>query len=189
MCNPDPWADTLNLLIGSDQLRAKALSCVAQLNLPDHYIAAGFIRNRVWDHLHGYTRPTPLNDIDLIYFDPAEQDECCYLQYEQQLRLMMPEVQWQVRNQALMHLRNGDRPYQNSLDAMGFWPEKETAVGVRKDSTGRYIWVSAFGFESLFNLQLSHNPARSETLFNERLQSKRWLEIWPHLAVVKNTEI
>ncbi|CAH7108283.1 hypothetical protein VCHA54P496_10681 [Vibrio chagasii] len=56
-------------LIEQDPLRTKILECVAQLDLPQCYVAAGFVRNLVWDHLHGFDNPTPLNDIDVIYFD------------------------------------------------------------------------------------------------------------------------
>lgn len=31
-----------------------------------------------------------------------------------------------VKNQARMHLRNGDRPYQSATDAMRYWPETAT---------------------------------------------------------------
>ncbi|WP_434154138.1 nucleotidyltransferase family protein [Pseudomonas sp. JZ134] len=45
--------------IAEDPLRCQVLTCVAQLHLPDAWVAAGFVRNLVWDHLHGYTVPTP----------------------------------------------------------------------------------------------------------------------------------
>jgi hypothetical protein len=45
------------------------------LKLPDGYIAAGYIRNRVWDHLHGFTERTPLNDVDVVYFNPHDLSE------------------------------------------------------------------------------------------------------------------
>lgn len=41
-------------LIEQDPLRTKILECVAQLDLPQCYVAAGFVRNLVWDHLHGF---------------------------------------------------------------------------------------------------------------------------------------
>jgi len=53
-------------LIKSDELRMKALRLVASLHLPDWLIAAGFVRNAVWDSLLDVT--TPLNDIDVIYY-------------------------------------------------------------------------------------------------------------------------
>ena len=36
-----------------DQQRMEMLKVVAGLALPDCCIAAGFVRNLVWDHLHG----------------------------------------------------------------------------------------------------------------------------------------
>ena len=58
-------------LIQSDHAMIETLAAVRDLALPDGWIAAGFVRNRIWDHLHGYAEPTPLNDIDVVYFDPG----------------------------------------------------------------------------------------------------------------------
>lgn len=173
-------------LIKQDKLRLDALDCVFQLNLPDCYLAAGFVRNLVWDHLHQKTTPTPLNDMDVIYFDDNEVDEQAYLKYEAELKQQMPWVNWQVRNQAKMNQRNGDRAYLNSLDAMGFWPEKETAVAIRQIEAGSYECISAFGFDSLFNFEVTHNPLRELNVFEDRVKSKNWLQQWPKLMVVIN---
>ena len=159
------------------------MACVYRLNLPDCYIAAGFVRNMVWDHLHGKSVPTPLNDVDVIYYDSGEADDKAYLTYEAELKRQMPEVKWQVRNQASMHIRNGDEPYLNSVDAMGYWPEKETAVAVFLLGNGQLECVSAFGFDSLFNLSLTHNTKRSRETFEQRMVSKGWLVQWPNLSV------
>ena len=45
------------------------LTTVEKLQLPDSWICAGFIRSKVWDHLHEKEYRTPLADIDVIYFD------------------------------------------------------------------------------------------------------------------------
>ncbi len=178
--------DQLKRLIEQDSLRLKALTSVHHLNLPEGYIAAGFVRNLVWDFLHNKCDPTPLNDVDVIYYDDQEADKGQHLYYESRLNNLMPEVKWQVRNQAMMHLRNDDRPYVNVIDAMGFWPEKETAVAVRLLDHGRLECVSAFGFESLFDLKLTHNPRRSKALFDVRIKSKAWFVHWPLLQVVNS---
>jgi hypothetical protein len=170
-------------LIEIDTVRVKALKQVAALRLPDCYIAAGFVRNLVWDSLHHQSEATPLNDVDVIYFDSSESKSDRYLEYEQQLRLEMPNLNWQVRNQALMHIRNGDAPYRSSVDAMGYWPEKETAVAVRLNDKLEYECVSAFGFDSLFDLKISHNPVRLKKLFVSRVEGKNWLAKWPLLKV------
>lgn len=170
-------------LIEKDELRVKALDCVQQLNLPHCYLAAGFVRNLVWDHLHQKSVSTPLNDVDVIYFDKTESNPDCYQIIESELSLLMPELNWEVRNQAIMHKRNGDKPYLNIIDAMSYWPEKETAVAIRKLDDGSYEYISAFGFQSLFNLQVTHNPKRSLGIFSDRVASKGWLAQWPNLRV------
>ncbi|UTV29836.1 nucleotidyltransferase family protein [Photobacterium atrarenae] len=171
--------------VSQDPLRQQALACVSQLNLPQGYIAAGFVRNLVWDALHHYTEPTPLNDVDVIYFDPAEDDPETCEKYESQLQAQVPQLNWQVRNQARMHVRNGDRPYQSVLDAMSFWVEKETAVAIRQIAPGHYECIAAFGLVSLFRLQVTYNSKRSGTVFEDRLRSKNWLQQWPKLTVVQ----
>ena len=170
-------------LIEKDKLRMKALECAASLNLPQCYVAAGFIRNLVWDSLHGKQTPTPLNDVDVIYYDANESNENEYLEFEARLFTMMPELNWQVRNQAKMHVTNGDEHYFNTVDAMSYWPEKETAVAIRKLKNQDIECISAFGFDSLFDLMLSHNPKRTKETFEHRVKSKQWLEQGPKLIL------
>ena len=141
--------DEIVELIKQDPIRVKALDCVSKLDLPECYVAAGFVRNLVWDSLHDFEMSTPLNDVDVIYFDPNESDPNSYLKYEGTLKLALPELNWQVRNQATMHVRNGDLPYASSLDAMSYWPEQETAVGIRQTAPSQYECIAAFGFETL----------------------------------------
>ena len=169
-------------LIKQDELRLRALDCVRQLNLPQGYIAAGFLRNMVWDHLH-QNPPTPLNDVDVIYFDNNETDSKTYKRYESELSQLMPELNWQVRNQAKMHKRNADNAYLDIIDAMSYWPEKETAIAIKKKDDDRFECVSAFGLDSLFQLQITYNPKRSIDTFNNRIKSKQWLHHWPNLKI------
>ncbi len=157
------------------------LSAVASLNLPDWYVAAGFVRNLVWDHLHGFNN-TPLNDVDVIYFDEAENLSSESIR--SQLFKQMPGVNWEVKNQAVMHRRNGDIPYTDSTDAMTYWPEKETAIGVRLSDSGVVEVSAPFGTDSLFSGRITHTPKRSKAVFSERVQSKSWLLKWQQIKVV-----
>jgi uncharacterized protein len=60
-------------LIETDPWMMSVIRAAGQLNLPDWMIGAGFVRNKVWDYLHGIRRPmVDTADIDLIYFDPAD---------------------------------------------------------------------------------------------------------------------
>jgi len=171
-------------LVERDKLRVAALECIQDLDLPECYLAAGFVRNLVWDHLHQKSIATPLNDMDVVYYDADEFGDQVYLKYEAELNLRMPYVKWQVRNQAKMHIRNGDKAYHSTLDAMSFWPEKETAVAIRKTENNSYECISAFGFKSLFALQVTFNPKRKREVFEQRIKSKGWLIQWPMLRVV-----
>ena len=180
--------DKIIRLIKADQQRCKILDVVAQLNLPQCYVAAGFVRNLVWDNLHNKTTATTLNDVDVIYFDPNEKSDDQYSRYEQRLNRQLPNLNWQVRNQAQMHSRNKDKPYQSTLDAMSYWPEKETAVAVRKSIDGKYECISAFGTESLFNLAVTYNPKRAPEIVDKRIKSKGWLTTWPKLKVIKGVD-
>ncbi|EGQ7688459.1 nucleotidyltransferase family protein [Vibrio parahaemolyticus] len=175
--------DKIVELIKQDPIRVEALNCVSELGLPQCYIAAGFVRNLVWDTLHDFKVFTPLNDVDVIYFDSAESNPNAYLAYESQLRDRMPQLRWQVRNQAKMHKRNGDNPYKSSIDAMSYWPEKETAVAIRQIGLNQYECVAAFGFESLFSCWVTYNPKRLRETFENRVNSKGWLVRWPLLRI------
>lgn len=68
-------------LLQQDAQRLLILHCVAQLDLAECYVAAGFVRNMVWDHRHGYP-PTPLQDVDVIYFDAVEVDPTSSSRYQ-----------------------------------------------------------------------------------------------------------
>jgi hypothetical protein len=51
------------------------LRIVKDLELPDGYIAAGYIRNYVWDRLHGFDHRERHNDIDVVYYDLKDSSE------------------------------------------------------------------------------------------------------------------
>ena len=154
-------------LIFLDKKRLKLLELVADLALPDSWIGAGFVRNSVWDYLHDLP-PTPLNDVDVIFFSPREAyDE---LKITESLALQEPSINWEVKNQARMHVKHGDKPYHNCAEAMMHWPEKETAVAVRLDKHGDIELCAPFGTGSLFRGEITHNKARSADIFRQRLQ-------------------
>jgi uncharacterized protein len=171
----------LTLWLRSDPVRCQALRQAAELGLPDWCIAAGFVRNLVWDRLHDYAEPTPLADIDLIYFNAGDISEEADRALERRL-MQDSDLLWSVKNQARMHSRNGDAPYLDTLDAMSYWPELETAVGVRLAPDE--LFISPFPLESLSHLQITINPKRPKIADVEvRIAQKKWLEIWPKLQI------
>lgn len=51
------------------------LHLVQQLDLPNWCISAGYVRNFVWGYLHDYSNQTPLNDVDILYYDLEDLNE------------------------------------------------------------------------------------------------------------------
>ncbi|BBP86069.1 nitrate reductase [Pseudomonas sp. Pc102] len=179
--NPLPH---LQRWLRGDGQRLLALRCVASLGLRDAWLAAGFVRNLAWDRLHGYRDTTPLADLDLIHFDPDDLDPETDLRIEHTLRGMTGHLPWSVKNQARMHLRNGDDPYRDSRDAMSHWPEVQTAIGVRLRPGGGIEIITPFIQSGLLDLRVTPNPLHPrQEAFSERLREKGWLQRWPRLQV------
>ncbi|PCF94394.1 nucleotidyltransferase family protein [Vreelandella nigrificans] len=169
--------------IRQDSLRMEALTIAAEQKLSGWCLAAGFVRNLAWDKLHAFSSSTPLNDIDLIYFDQQDMSDTRDREIEHELRAVS-KLPWSVKNQARMHERNRDCPYTSTEDAMSFWVEVETAVGAALDDDGEVIIVAPFGVKPLFDYTITLNPKRPKrTEFEARICSKRWLQTWPRLVV------
>jgi len=173
----------LQQLLQNDPWRMDALCCLREHGPEEAWLAAGFLRNAVWDSLHGHRQATPLNDLDVVYFDPEEADADAFVGYERRLARACPGVTWQVRNQAWMHRRNGDAPYRDLEDALAHWPERETAVAVRLGADDQLQCLAVFGWDSLFDLQLTPGPHRPLALLEQRAASKGWLQRWPRLRL------
>ncbi|MFT5708895.1 MAG: hypothetical protein ACI9ES_003202 [Oceanospirillaceae bacterium] len=169
--------------LAQDQQRLDLLQTAANLQLSDWCLAAGFLRNMVWDKLHDFQTSSALNDIDLIYFNNFDAKEITDKAYELILKSKIDKP-WSVKNQVRMHLRNDDKPYFSTADAMSYWPEIETAVGVKLSDTGAIEIIAPFGLESLFSLQITLNRKRLKLdAFKKRVSDKQWLEKWPKLRV------
>ncbi len=176
-------------LVAEDAWMMAALAAVAELGLPDGWIGAGFLRGAVWDRLHGYASRTPLDDIDAIYFDPANLDPAAEAVLERRLDALLPGLPWEVRNQARMHLRNGDAPYRSSADALAHWLETPTAVGVRLNDAGGLELLAPLGTRDLLDLVVRptlHARAHKHRLaaYRERVSRKDWPAKWPKMQLV-----
>lgn len=179
-------------IVLQERWRRQALSTVAALVLPDCWIGAGFVRAPVWDQQHGYKTATALADIDVIFFDPEYPDTDREKALERRLarsgpELPWPETHWSVRNQARMHLRNGDSPYRSTEHAIMHWLETPTAVAIRLGKTGAPELLAPFGLKDLFDMVLRPTPhakAHRMDAFRNRIAGKDWPRYWPRLNVV-----
>jgi len=161
---------------------------VRALSLPDTWIGAGFVRNVVWDHLH-QRPPSPLTgDVDVIWHDPVRTDPVLDRKHEAALRAAEPSISWSVKNQARMHMRNGDAPYVSAVDAVRHWPETATAVAARRHGFDGCEVAGPFGLDDLLSLVLRPTPRFSgekRTIYEDRLRTKGWTVSWPLLREAK----
>lgn len=176
----------LSRLIRGDAARMRVLANVRELGLPDCWVAAGFVRNCAWDHLHGFVPSMLQKDIDVIWFDPLRAARVHDEALEATLRSVDSTLAWSVKNQARMHFRNADRPYQSALDAMRYWPETATSVAVRLDQRGALEVVAAYGLDDLFALVIRPGDRfldEKHAIYLERIRAKRWQATWPRLTL------
>ncbi len=178
-------ADVL-ALITTDAWMMAALDTARQMNLPDCWLGAGFVRGKIWDHLHDFAQATPLDDVDLLFFQADDTSEEREGAIETDLRRAMPDVPWSAKNQARMHLRNGDQPYSDTQDAMRYWLETPTCVAVRLRADGELALIAPHGIVDLVGMIVRPTPAgrRRKDAYRRRLESKNWLQQWPRTQAV-----
>jgi len=176
----------LQALVASDRRRMRVLESVRDLGLPDCWVAAGFVRNCVWDHAHRYPASPLPQDIDVIWYDPGQHAPERDAGLELALRGQDDTLVWSVKNQARMHRRNADGPYASATDAMRYWPETATAVGVRLDRRGCIEVAAPFGLADLFDLVVRPTERfRTDKfdVYTDRVRSKNWKRRWPDLKI------
>jgi uncharacterized protein len=160
------------------------LTTVRALDLPDWWIGAGFVRNAVWDHLHGFAPMMPGGDIDVIWFDKARAEKSLDDAVTTALRAQQSDLPWSVKNQARMHVRNGDRPYRSSVDAMFHWPETATAIALKLHDDDALELAAPFGVDDLLAMVVRPTPhfrAHRLDTYRERQRAKNWPTRWPSL--------
>jgi uncharacterized protein len=172
-------------IIQNDDWMMDVLKAAKTLTLPDWWIGAGFVRNKVWDVLHGYKTRTPLHDIDVIYFDPGETKESQEKVYEKRLQKLLPNIPWSVKNQARMQKIKHDKPYKNAADGMAHWVETATCIGVKLDESNKAVIAAPHGIADLVSLKL-RSVSGQKKVFEKRLKDKNWLAKWPRLTIINS---
>ncbi len=163
-----------------EQLRA-----VRTLDLPDWCIAAGFVRNRVWDHLHGISPPRAPADIDVLFYDATDLGKAREEAYEARLNALLP-APWQVRNQARMHIPKNLPQHKSSEDSMRYWLETVTSVGVRLEADDTLTVVAPLGTDDLLGLYCrptAFGKTRRDE-YESRIAAKNWRGLWPKVRFV-----
>jgi uncharacterized protein len=173
-------------LLEADDRVMRLLRAVRDLGVEPWCVAAGTIRNVVWDDLHGLTGPTLPSDVDVLVYDPIRTDPSYERALEELLSAAVPEVRWEVVNQATIHTYTGDPvPYASIADAMSRWADLVTAVGAHLDADDVITVIAPGGLEDLFALRVRPNLATptAAAVYRERMASKGWKDRWPRLTI------
>ena len=82
----------------------EALRAARDVDPPDWLLAAGAVTTAVWDHLHGFSSPSELADVDVGFFDADDLTPARDLAVQRALRARLGSVPWEAKNQAGVHL-------------------------------------------------------------------------------------
>lgn len=177
-------------LVESDEWMMEVLKQAQMLQLPDWWICAGFVRSKVWDVLHEFSERTPIDDVDVIYYDPSRIDEEYEKQLEKELNTVRPDIPWSVKNQARMHHINNLPPYDSASDGIAHFPETVTALGVSLTEEGKVLLAAPHGVEDVFSMQVRAIPffrkePKLQEVYRHRVKKKNWQLTWPRVEIVE----
>ncbi|BAY38521.1 hypothetical protein NIES2111_28690 [Nostoc sp. NIES-2111] len=146
-------------LILADSPVSEVLSAIAQLHLPNWWLAGGAVRNTVWRFLFSDNCTLFIKDFDIAFFDEAgNRDQ--ELAAKAYLTNLFPHHQFDVKNQAsFARWRPGRRTYTSTEDGIQDWLHTATAVGVRVDTQGQWELFTPYGLDDLFIGIIRPTPA------------------------------
>ena len=158
------------------------LPAIAQINLPNWWLAGGAVRNSVWRAIFGENCGLVINDFDIAFFD-ADGNRSQELSAKTSLTEKFPNHQFDVKNQAsFARWRTGRQTYSSTEDGIENWLHTATAVGVRVDNQGKWEFFTPYGLDDLFGGIIRPTPAH---LHNPDAQKKAstFLSKCPHLRL------
>ena len=173
--------------LGQDQAIREILEIIRSLELKDSWLAAGSVRNFIWNILSGKPGFDAETDVDVIFFDPTVSYEKT-LQLEMELRKAFPAYSWELKNQVYMHIHSpNSQPYTSSKDAMSKYPECCTAIGLRLLENDKLELFAPYGLADIRAFQVRPTPhfladAERKKLYMERICKKNWQAKWPQLS-------
>lgn len=177
----------LKAMVRGDGWLMQVLQAAASLRQPQWCVAAGAVRNLVWDVLHGHAERTLPGDVDYLFHDPVNTAPEFEQALQAQLAQALPGVAWDAVNQATIHVHNREvAPYESIAHAMRRWPEPVTAVGVCLQANGELQVMAPFGLADLFDMVSRPVPEAPGTreVYIERMRQKNWPARWPKVRVL-----
>ena len=158
------------------------LRAIAQLNLPNWWLAGGAVRNTVWSSIFGNECKLSIKDFDIAFFD-IEGNRSQELAAKATLTEQFPHEQFDVKNQAsFARWRLGTRPYTSTEDGITDWLHTATAVGVRLDAQGQWQFFTPYGLDDLFDGIIRPTPAHTHNL-DAHNKAATFLQKCPYLRL------
>jgi hypothetical protein len=179
-------------LLSTSSWFCRVLEIVAEVDPPEWWVGAGVIRDIVWDTRFGDGfDPGAVKDVDVLFFDPSdlcrERDD----QVERALIACEPDIPWEAKNQAAVHLWYPARfgisvaPFSSAAEAVATFPETATAVAARLDRTGTMEVLAPHGLDDLLDGVWRRNPTRVTVAeYERRLANKKPTARWRAVRVV-----
>ena len=187
-------AELRRIVRGSDWLMG-ILEAVRDCEPPDWLAGGGVLYKLVWNRLHGYEETRYVGDVDVVFFDPEDLSPERERAVERALLARRADVLWEAKNQAAVHLWYAEKfgyrvpPLRSSEEGVGANPGTATAVGIRLLADDDLYVAAPSGLSDLFELVLRRNPLRvTPELFREWVAQKGFLERWPKLRVIQDTQ-
>lgn len=172
-------------LIESDRNMVHMLRIVHELRLPYGCIGGGFIRNKVWNHLHNLEHSVLNADVDVCWFD-LKADAARDRELERRLLTEHSGINWSVKNQARMHHRTDEQQAVDITEAISRWPETATAIAIYMHPDGQLQLIAPYGVRDLCRMRVcpaGRNTPVRRRVFETRLIEKKWQTKWPQVTV------
>ena len=190
-------AERLAAVLRRAPLLMEALRVAREVDAPDWLISAGAVRDTVWDAVHDRPLTAMPRDIDVGFFDPSDLTPEGDAQVEAALRRRAPQLPWEAKNQAAVHLwyprvfgTGAVSPFRSCAEAVATFPETASCVGVRLLADDDLLVVAPHGLGDLFDGVCRHNPTRvSARFYAERVAGKGWSSRWPALRFLPPDEM
>lgn len=170
------------------------LEYIAELRLPNFYIAAGCVFQTVWNYQDGRDLNYEVKDLDVIYYNPEnlsiDTDMKYYEMIQEYARSHSIPYEVDVSNEARMHLWKEKKesekvlPYQNSEDAIGRWIATVHAIGITIED-GNIKVYAPYGLSDIFSRTIRpiKHSGNSKELYNKKVTG--WQNRFSKLTVVE----
>ncbi|MFU2206005.1 nucleotidyltransferase family protein [Streptococcus pluranimalium] len=178
------------VLIQKDQQMMTILNVIADLGLKDCWLAAGSVRNYIWNVQSGLPVFDTETDLDVVFYDSTVSYQETQT-IENHLKEAHPDYPWELKNQVFMHVHNPDTVgYESARDAISKYPETATAVALRLIDDELELFAP-YGLDVISRFEIHPTPHfkasdKRMAVYNERMARKNWSSKWPQIKIYQD---